>query len=238
MMKRLAYDIRGMTVVEVVVAVAVMAMVAGTMSTIFITSLRLNYKASNNVQAQQNARIGLDGLTRDLRQAGKLMPTTTVGGFTFTNGCSPNPQISFVLPHVKSFNLSDNTNVWAPDIDTRAGVGYGKLPYDGWYVSYYLTATNQGTTLNASGPYLVRAAWDLVSLALSTRTIARNISNLMLSDRATSACPTTAGREIQVTVVGSQRLADGTPVTTTTMTQDVTLRNNCLPFPTGGSLCY
>jgi type II secretory pathway pseudopilin PulG len=226
-MKQLAHDSRGMTVVEVVVAVAVMAMVAGTMTTIFMTAMRLNWKANNNIQSQQNARIGLDALTRDLRQAGRLGPGTSFGGFTFANSCS---QISFALPHVKTFNLSDNTPVWAPDIDSRiASPTYGKVPYDGWYVSYYLTATDKGTLLYPSGPYLVRTIWgDLTGTpALSSRTMARNISNLAFSDRSTSACPTTAGREIIVTVVGSQMLADGTtPVSVTTMTQDVTLRNS------------
>lgn len=226
-MKRLAQDIRGMTVVEVVVAVAVMAMIAGTMSTIFITSMRINYKTNNNIQAQQSARIGLDALTRDLRQAGRVMATTTVGGFTFANACSPNPQVSFVMPHVATFNLSNGTSVWAPDIDARIGSAtYGKLPYDGWYVSYYLTATDRGTTLTPSGPYLVRTYWDLVASTLVSRTVARNVSNLTMSDRATSACPTTAGREIIVTVVGTQLLADGSIAATATITQDVTLRNN------------
>jgi len=229
-MKRLAYDIRGMTVIEVIIAVAVMAMIASTMATIFLTGIQVTWKANNNIQAQQNARIGLDALTRDLRQAGRLMASATYGGFPFANSCS---QVSFALPHVQRFTLSDGTSVWAPDIDSRsASATYGKVPYDGWYVSYYLTATDKGTTLNSTGPYLVRTVWgDLTGTpGLSSRTMARNMSSLTLADRMTSACPVPTVppptvQVITVTLVGSQLDGKGNVVSTTTLTQDVKLRN-------------
>jgi type II secretory pathway pseudopilin PulG len=228
-MKGWQHDIRGMSLVEVVIAVAVLAMIAGGMMTVAITTTRANWKARNNIEAQQNARIGLDKLTRDLRQAGKLFSNgTAYGGFIFTIACSGNPQISFVLPHVKSFTLSDNTTVWAPDIRATDG----KVPYDGWYVSYYLAAVDGGTTLNASGPYLVRTTWDLTTSTLSSKTAVRNVSGLVFSDRVSSACPTAwvsqsqpGTRETVVTLTSSQRLGDGSVVSTTTMVQDVMLRN-------------
>lgn len=228
-MRRWRQDIRGMSLVEVIIAVAIFAMIAGLMATVFITTTRANWKQSNNIQAQQNARIGLDKLTRDLRQAGKLFSSgTAYGGFIFAIACSSFPQVSFVVPHVKSFTLADNTQVWAPDINAS-----GKVPYDGWYVSYYLAQIDRGTTLNASGPYLVRTIYDLTTLTLSSQTASRNVSGLVLSDRVTSACPTAwvsssqpGTREVVVTVTGSQLLADGTVASKTTMIQDVTLRNS------------
>src|SRR5574337_1057529 len=145
-MKRWGQDIRGMSLVEVLIAVAVVAMIAGLMATVSITTTRANWKQSNNIQSQQNARIGLDKLTRDVRQAGKLFSSgTAYGGFIFTIACSGNPQLSFVLPHVKSFTLADRSQVWAPDINSTSG----KVPYDGWYVSYYLAQIDRGTTPNA-----------------------------------------------------------------------------------------
>lgn len=228
-MKRWWQDTRGMSLMEVIVAVAVIAMIAGSMASVLVTSLRTNWKANNNVQSQQNARIGLDKLTRDLRQAGRLYSSlTSFGGFTFQTLCTPSPQISFVLPHVAMTSLNGGTQIWAPDPRTTDG----KIPYDGWYVSYYLAPTSGGATQNGSGPYLVRASWNLVGTStLSTQTAAQGISGLAFLDRVSGVCPSAAsaspqGRDIKVTLTSTQYQADQTTVvSTTTMTQDVTLRN-------------
>lgn len=233
-MKQWWRDARGMTLVEVIVTIFILSLITTSMTTVFMTILRANWKAGNNVQAQQNARIGLDKLTRDLRQARRLMFTGSYGGVTFTTSCGTSPQISFVLPHVATVTLSDGTTVWAPD--TKAD---GTTPYDGWYVSYYLASTPSGTATSSSGPYLVRAVWgDLAGApTLQAITASPNITGLVIGDRGNGlACPVSSPvpREIVITLTANQVIA-GQSVSQNTITQDVTLRNcpppNACPGP-------
>jgi prepilin-type N-terminal cleavage/methylation domain-containing protein len=231
-MKRWWGNARGMTLVEVMVTIFILSLITTSMTTVFLTIVRANWKAGNTIQAQQNARLGLDKLTRDLRQARRLMFTGTYGGVTFTTSCSAYPQISFVLPHVASVTLSDGTTtVWAPDPKASDGT----TPFDGWYVSYYLAGASpivQGgstaPTQTSAGPYLVRAVWgDLAgSPVMKAATMALNITGLVLSDSGTGVCPASSPvpREIVVTLTATQILA-GQNVSTNTITQDVTLRN-------------
>ena len=238
-MKRWWNNNRGMTLVEVIVTIFILSLITTSMTTVFLTIVRANWKAGNTIQSQQNARLGLDKLSRDLRQARRLMFSGTYGGVTFTTSCST-PQISFVLPHVASITLSDGTTtVWAPDPKASDGTipgSAGQTPFDGWYVSYYLAGApppvqngSTAPTQSMAGPYLVRAVWgDLAGTpVMKATTVAANITGLVLSDSNNGgACPASSPvpREIAVTVTATQILA-GQNVSMNTITQDVTLRN-------------
>lgn len=127
-------DARGMTLVELMVTLLVFSLVSTAVFSILFTSLKAYWKSDLATQVQQNGRLGMDRLTRDLRQARRLLDSSTQqtqGGFTFTTSCSPNPQISFVLPHYGSVALADGSTIYATDPNSS-----GMIPYDGSYVSY------------------------------------------------------------------------------------------------------
>jgi type II secretory pathway pseudopilin PulG len=213
-----------MTLVELLIVLAVFSLVMGAVLSIFTTSLKAFWKGDLNTQVQQGGRLSLDRISRELRASRRLITGVTQGGFTFNLTCSPNPQISFVLPHMVTVTLSDGTtSAYVTDAN-----GSGTNPYDGWYVSYYLAATPGSATQNATGPYLIRKQYDLVGLALSTTTVATNITSLAILDRATSACPTAGAsgtRDVKLTVTASQT-ATGQGITATdVVSSDVTLRN-------------
>jgi Tfp pilus assembly protein PilW len=211
-----------MTLLELMMVLAITSLVAGAVFSVFMSSLTTYWKGDINTQVQQGARLAFDRLTRDLRSARSLCSSSTCtpsGSFPFTVACTPNPQISFVLPHYGNMTLADGSVIYGTDADSS-----GKIPYNGSYVSYYLAATQGSTTQNASGPYLERTVYDITGVTLSTTSIASNITSLAFS--AGGVCPTTASREVTVTVTASQNPASqNIPPSTAVLTMDVTLRN-------------
>jgi len=77
MLPRLAKAARGMSLVELMVAIAVGSLVLMFMSVVFGDSLRCFAATSNYVNMDNNSRNALDSITRDIRQAGDLTGFTT-----------------------------------------------------------------------------------------------------------------------------------------------------------------
>jgi prepilin-type N-terminal cleavage/methylation domain-containing protein len=220
--RRWERDARGLTLLELMTVLLIMSIVSGAVLTVFLTSLTTFTKGSVGTQVQQAGRIGVDRLSRDLRQARRLY-SGTQGGFSFSLSCT---QISFVLPHLALVPLSTSpsTSVYMTDADPVSGA----IPYDGSYVSYYLAATPSGTTPSSTGPYLVRTAY--AGATLSTVTVASNITALGFAVSG-GGCPTTSARLLTVTVTAYQQ-ANGVGVSssnavssTDVVTLDITLRN-------------
>jgi len=203
-----------MTLVELMVVLLVFSMVMGAVFSLLQTSLTAYWKGDLATQVQQGGRISLDRLTRDLRQARRLITGVTQGGFTFNTTCTPAPQLSFVLPHTATVTLADSSTIYATDANSS-----GTIPYDGSYVSYYLAATQGGTTPNSSGPFLSKTVYDLVAATLATTTVASNITAL------STGCPATTAREITITVTASQTATGQKVSSTDVVKSDVTLRN-------------
>jgi prepilin-type N-terminal cleavage/methylation domain-containing protein len=217
-MRRLR-DARGMTLVELMVVLLVFSLVSAAVFSLLFTSLKAYWKGDLATQVQQGGRLGLDRLTRDVRQARRLLASTGAGGFTFATSCSPNPQISFVLPHLKSVSLADGSTIYATDPNPTTGA----IPYDGWYVSYYLSAAQGSTTPDATGPYLERTVYDLTAQSLTTQSIASNVTALAFSSGG--ACPTASTREVTITLTASQTATGQNVSSTDVVKSDVALRN-------------
>jgi prepilin-type N-terminal cleavage/methylation domain-containing protein len=230
-------DGRGLTLVELLIVLAIMSLVAGAIMSVFMTSLRAYWKGSLTTQVQKGGRVAFDRLSRDLRAARRLCGspacgTHPVGGVNFdTVSCT---QIGFVQAHLGPVTLNDGkTVIYATDPN-----GGGVIPYDGYYVSYYLAATPGSTTVSPTGPYLERALWDLNANAISITTVAgperqgattfggANISNLAFAvGGGVGGCPVAATRDILVTVTASQNATGQSLQDTAVFTGDISLRN-------------
>ncbi len=222
-MRRYIRNDRGMTLVELLVVLLVFSMVMGAVFSIFSTSLTAYWKGDLATQVQQGGRISLDRLTRDLRQARAPLNGVSGGTFTFNTTCTPNPQISFVQPHLGTVTLSSAGTSY-PIYATDANAS-GQMPYDGYYVSYYLSATQGDTTPNAVGPYLEKTVWDIVNASLTTVSVASNVTGLTLADRSTGSCPTAGSLEVTIQITASQTATGERVSSTDVITSDVTLRN-------------
>ena len=230
-----------MTLLELLIVLAILSLVAGAIMSVFMGSLRAYWKGSLSTQVQKGGRVAFDRLGRDLRAARRLCGNPscgTHGGVNFdTINCSPAPpQIGFVQEHLGLVTLNDGkTVIYATDPN-----GGGVIPYDGYYVSYYLAASPGSTTATTNGPYLERALWDLNAGAISIATIAgpeqqgatnyggANISNLAFAvGGGVGGCPVAATRDILVTVTASQNtpLQSQALQDTSVFTGDISLRN-------------
>ncbi len=67
--RRLLRDERGFTLVEVLVTMMLMLVVLSALYSIFDTSLRVFSRGNNEVEAAENARLGLEKMEREIRAA-------------------------------------------------------------------------------------------------------------------------------------------------------------------------
>lgn len=72
-MKHTLHTDRGFTLVEIMVVMAMIGVVMGAVYSLYITNMRTAYTSDDTVEVQQNLRIAMDVITRDLRMAGMLV---------------------------------------------------------------------------------------------------------------------------------------------------------------------
>jgi prepilin-type N-terminal cleavage/methylation domain-containing protein len=214
---------RGITLIELMIVLLILSLATTAMFALLFASFSAYWRGDVASRVQQGARVSVDRVARDLRQARRLITgaTETVGAtsVTFNTSCSPNPQISFALPHVAMVTLTNHSAIYDTDQDAT-----GAVPYDGTYASYYLAGSSNSATPNATGPYLIRAAYTLVGThTLTLQDVATNITGLSFS--AGGSCPTTATREFTVTLTAFQRQIGQNVQSQTIVVDDVTLRN-------------
>ena len=222
---------RGLSLVELVIVLAILSVTSDAILSIMYASLKTYWKGDVATQVQQGARVSVDRMIRDLRQAGQLINgvTETAGStsITFDTACAT-PQISMALPHLASVGLTPTGTIFAPDAETSAMPHPGQIPYAGSYVSYYLAASSNSATPNTTGPYLIRASYDLVATTITLATVASNVTGLALNPAGT--CPTTSSREFTVQVTASQTQTGQNVSSQATVVDDVKLRNSSLSF--------
>jgi prepilin-type N-terminal cleavage/methylation domain-containing protein len=81
-------DERGFTLAELLTAFAVLGLVLAAVTTIHQSTLQAYVTGSNKTEVQQNARVALERMAREIRQA-TVNPTTGVPGLTAASGNPP-----------------------------------------------------------------------------------------------------------------------------------------------------
>lgn len=67
----------GFTLVEILFVMAIFSIVIGSVYSLYITHQKTSYVQEDLVDLQQNLRIAMDSITRDMRMAGVLVPSGT-----------------------------------------------------------------------------------------------------------------------------------------------------------------
>lgn len=75
-MKRPGPDSRGFTLVELMVVIGIFGVIMGAVYSIYLTHQRNAYSQEELIDVQQNLRIAMDRITRDLRMAGAFVPNS------------------------------------------------------------------------------------------------------------------------------------------------------------------
>jgi len=152
-MRRMLRDQRGFTLTELLVVTAVLAIVLGAVILIQQKGQEAYIMGSNRVETQQNARVALDLMTRELRSATAVIaiPSGTNMTFTDQNGASVQYQLA-------SGNLTRSTG----GIATILIGGVQSLAFT--YFSAYNGQTNTGTSTGTA------SAVKVIKIALETGT--------------------------------------------------------------------
>ena len=77
MMKSPGRSEKGFSLIELLIVVAVMGLIMGAIYSLFNVHRNTAYSQLEVVEVQQNLRVALDNISRDLRMAGIMMPITT-----------------------------------------------------------------------------------------------------------------------------------------------------------------
>jgi Tfp pilus assembly protein PilW len=80
-----------MTLIELLVTMTILVVVIGGLATMFVSAIGSETDQSNRVQAQQDARVALDQLRRDIRCASAATVSSTVLTITLPSYCSSAP---------------------------------------------------------------------------------------------------------------------------------------------------
>jgi prepilin-type N-terminal cleavage/methylation domain-containing protein len=86
-LQRRLLDERGYSLVELIIVLTILAIVLGTLTTVFVTGTRAELDLNKRFQAQQNVRIALDKIRRETHCASSA--TVTAGSVTLVlpSGC-------------------------------------------------------------------------------------------------------------------------------------------------------
>jgi len=101
-MKVFHRDTSGFSLIELLIVVAIFAIVMGGVFTLYNTHLKNAYKQDENLDVQQNLRLAMDTISRDIKMAGMLVPITATPLFSST--------VSF-----SNYTSSVTLNVSSPD---------------------------------------------------------------------------------------------------------------------------
>ena len=91
----------GFTLVELLVVTAIIGIVIGSVYSLYLTQLKSAYQQDEALDVQQNLRLAMDAITKDLRMAGMLVPisgTITTPLSAISNNYSTSVQINTRSP--------------------------------------------------------------------------------------------------------------------------------------------
>jgi prepilin-type N-terminal cleavage/methylation domain-containing protein len=167
-MRRVARDQRGFSLTELLVVTAVLAVVVGAVILIQQKGQEAYVMGSNRVETQQNARVALELISRELRSATAVtaIPSSTNVTFTDQNGVSVQYQLS-----------GSNLNRTAGGATVTLLGGVQSLAFT--YYSAYNAQTGTGTTTATA------SAVKVVKVALETRTEESAAAGSLADRRAT-----------------------------------------------------
>lgn len=69
----------GFSLIEILLVIAMLGIIMGAVYSLLITNQRAAYTSDETVEVQQNLRIAMESISKDLRMAGMLLPLDTTG---------------------------------------------------------------------------------------------------------------------------------------------------------------
>jgi prepilin-type N-terminal cleavage/methylation domain-containing protein len=146
-MRRLLRDQRGFSLAEMLVVTAVLGFVMAAVIAIQQKGHEMYRYGTNRVEAQQNARVALDAITRELRSAQSMVTLGSASDVTFTI-CDPSSMIA-CTPVSVQYQLS-GTDLNRTSGGTTATIIGGVQALTLTYCAVWDAVSNSCTTAAAS----------------------------------------------------------------------------------------
>lgn len=215
-MKRIKKLIRGVTLMETLVATAISAGVMGTAVGVYVKGTSGFYGEQSHSYMQFRTRTALDRMSSDARGASAFLNTVTIGGTTYTANPGPSPAACMILqvPSQDASGLmyygSGATTPNAPVVDT--------------VVYYFNSADNTlRRTVSAASGVVTNLSTTARSSSRTSETsavVAQNVNSFTLTFKdhdgntiASNPGPTVASIDIKAQIVGTGRTSGESPLT-------------------------
>jgi prepilin-type N-terminal cleavage/methylation domain-containing protein len=178
-LRRRLSDPSGFTLVEMLVVLAILGVVLGALTILFVSATRTAASQDKRFQAQQQARLALDGLRREIHCAGAVSPTT---GY-------PTTSITVTLGSYCPSNTSGGTATQAVVWCVLPATGSG--PYSLWRTGPGQPCTASGASCTSSG-CVKKASYLTTNLVFAALTTAAGSRTKLSVDLPVDVDPTTA----------------------------------------------
>ncbi len=152
--------------VGLLVAIVLIAIVFGTANLLFAFSVKTCYWNLNRLEVQENLRIGIDRLSREVRQAAEITSIDNYGG----------GRLTFKDPHdnVISYRIGISGDTEAAYQLIRSINGYGNNPVARYVTRLYVELENTGTDVRIVHIKITGEKGDSGTMDLSTTVTFRN----------------------------------------------------------------
>ncbi len=147
--ERLFGDERGFTLPEMMTTIMIMIVVFFALHSIFDMSLRVFSFGNNKVEASESARVGLEKMEREIRQAYKYNTGSSQNHLFFTTA---SPTTALAVPPTTRTDLTFGNDLGAPG--AADGVITCGSPCE--YITYKLTDDSSGTVECTAAPCTLR----------------------------------------------------------------------------------
>ncbi len=147
--ERLVRDERGFTLPEMMVSIMIMIVVLFALYSIFDMSLRVFSFGNNKVEATESARVGLEKMEREIRQAYEYNTGSSQNHLFFTTA---SPTTALAVPPTTRTDLTFGNDLGGPDASD--GVITCGSPCE--YITYKLTDDSSGTIACTAAPCTLR----------------------------------------------------------------------------------
>lgn len=215
-MKRIPKLIRGVTLMETLVATAISAGIMGTAVGVYVKGTTGFYNEQSHSYMQFRTRTALDRMSTDARGASAFLNSVTIGGTTYTASPGPSPAACMILlvPSQDASGLmyygSGASTPNAPVLDT---------------VVYYFNSSDNTLrrTVSAASGVVTNVSTTARSSSRASETstvVARNVNSFTLTFKdhdgaviASNPGMTVASIDIKAQIVGAGNTSSESPLT-------------------------
>jgi prepilin-type N-terminal cleavage/methylation domain-containing protein len=156
-LRRLRHEEHGYSLMELLTVMVIMGIVLGGLTTVFVSGSKAEYDMNVRFQAQQQTRLALDRVRRDIHVAGCVNPTIPADGTTLL--------LSKITTGTTCAAFAYYCVATSPTLSTKSALYYWRA--DGEQAGLWSTAPTVPTTCSAGR----LIADDLIPYSASTPTL-------------------------------------------------------------------